>query len=254
MHVKGLVAGMLALYASAAVAEDALLSAVRAKQVEKVRRLLKKGADVQARDELGQTALHLAVENDDADMIEALVRGGAVVDARSETFDSTPLADAVVGKKRRAVEALLRHRPALVQATEDPTLLILAAERGDGATLKLLLAAGMDPTRSVTHKSVSNVNALMAAAGEGNAETVKVLLETSVDVNQRDTYGDHCLNWAVGFGKFHVVPLLLDAARKVELNFVGYEGQTALDMAIAKNHAPTIELLRQRGAKRARDP
>ena len=253
MHFKGLVVGLLATYASAAVAEDALLSAVAAKQVKQVRRLLEKGADVRAVDELGQTALHLAVANDDAEMIDVLVRGGAVVDARSETFDSTPLADAVLGKKRRAIEALLRHRPDLDQATKDSTLLFLTVEQGDGAILKMLLAAGMDPTRSATHMSATNVNAFMAAAGAGKADVVKVLLETSIDVNQRDGYGDHCLNWATFFGRFDVVQTLLDSPRRVELNFVGYQGQTALDMAIAKNHGPTIELLRQRGAKRARD-
>ncbi len=251
--LRCLAAAVLALVAAPAAADDALLTAVAARRVDEVRRLLTAGADLAALDEMGRTALHLAAMNDDAEMIELLLRAGAAIDARSEAFDSTPLADAVLTKKRKAVEALLRHRPDLEHGSSVSNLLFLAAQHGDGATMKLLLAAGIDFRKSVTHSTAKNVNALMAAAQVGNAETVKVLLETAIDPNQRDGYGDHSLNWAVYFGQFHIVPLLLDSGRKVELNFVGYGGQTALDMAMTKQHAPTIELLKQRGAKTARE-
>jgi ankyrin repeat protein len=250
MRLHHIFSAALVLYATAAAADDALHAAVAAQRVAKVDALLKSGADVHAVDDLGRTALHLAVENDQPEMIAVLLRGGASLEAQEDLLGATPLATAVLGRKRKAVEEILKHRPDLDHGTKDP-LLFVAAQHGDGAILKMLLDAGMDVRGSITHSTATNVNALMAAAGAGNAETVRVLLERGVDVNQRDGFGDHCLNWAVYFGRFDVVPILLDSSRKVEVNVVGYGGQTALDMAIAKKHAPTIELLKRHGAERA---
>ncbi len=47
-----------------------------------MKQLLDRGADIDARDEKGMTAVHLVVENDHASALEFLIRSGADVNAR----------------------------------------------------------------------------------------------------------------------------------------------------------------------------
>ncbi len=239
------------LASSPLAADGDLLSAVRAKDTKRAEALLKTGADLTLRDDQGNTALHLAAQADDPALIDLLLGAGADLEAREDLLEATPLAVAVIGRKHRAVAALLKHHPDLSHGSSDGSLLFLAALHGDSAVLKMLAEAGLDLRERMRYSGTSNVTALMAAAGIGNVEAVRALLELGVDPNARDAYGDHSLNWAVYFGRFDVVPVLLESGRKVELDFVGYGTQTALDMALAKKHAPTIELLKERGAHRA---
>lgn len=250
--LRGVAAALgMTLAASTPRPDGDLLSAVRARDAKAAEALIEAGADLALRDDQGNTALHLAAQADDPALIELLVKAGADVEAREDLMEATPLALAVVGRKRRAVAALLEHRPDLSYGSSDVPLVFLAAQHGDAAVLKMLAAAGIDLHQRTRHARADRVNALMAAAGSGNVQAVRALLELGVDPDARDGYGDHSLNWAVYFGKFDVVPVLLDSGRDVKLDFVGYGGQTALDMAIAKKHAPTIELLKKRGARRA---
>lgn len=78
--------------------------------VESVNRCLKNGADVNARDENGDTALMIAAcNNENADIIRVLIENGADVNARDED-DSTALICAAKGSNPDHIVALIEHK------------------------------------------------------------------------------------------------------------------------------------------------
>src|SRR5262245_5176186 len=87
---------------------DALWSAVRAGDAKAVAAALDGGAGVNARNEMGVSALWIAAGKDKLDVIELLVRRGADVNARDGIWYQTPLSLAVGGKQLAAAECLIK--------------------------------------------------------------------------------------------------------------------------------------------------
>src|SRR5262249_46253596 len=87
---------------------DALLAAGRAGDAKAVAAALDGGADVNGRNEIGVTALWIAAAKDKLDVVETLVRRGADVNARDGIWYSTPLSSAVGGKHLAAAELLIK--------------------------------------------------------------------------------------------------------------------------------------------------
>jgi uncharacterized protein len=86
------VAGLLAATtASADLAGTRLVDAARQRDAAAVRALLQQGADVNAADGDGSTALHWAAGHGDAEMTRALLAAGANINATTRIGAITPL-------------------------------------------------------------------------------------------------------------------------------------------------------------------
>jgi cytohesin len=119
----------LVLIGSWCCASD-LQDAIKAGDLERVKSVLSRGDNVNARDALGSTPLHDAAWIGDEAITALLIDRGADIDARHEEGGSTPLHYAVI-KNNREVAALLVARGADIKATyrSGATALHLAAER-----------------------------------------------------------------------------------------------------------------------------
>ncbi len=120
--------------------------------------LLYAGADVAVGTRIGQyTPLHVAAEAGNAEMAAVLLRAGADPNARTTTTGSTPLHLAAASGNPTLVQALLDHG-AQVDAREaawGQTPLMFAAARNRAAAIRVLLAAGADA--SATARVVNTV-------------------------------------------------------------------------------------------------
>ncbi len=160
--------------AAGAAAASEVADAAMAGDADEVRRLIEAGADVDAPQADGTTALHWAARWDDHDAARLLIRAGATLDAANHA-GSTPMR--------------------------------LAAVNGSAAMIERLLDAGVDPNAAL---SPDGDTALMMAARTGRPDAVRLLLDRGADVNRAETWGGTtALMWAVAEHHADAVELLV---------------------------------------------
>jgi len=140
-----------------------------------VRTLLKQGADVNAAEPDGMTALHWAADRGDAELAGMLLYAGANPNAMTRIGEYTPL-----------------H---------------VASRDGNAAVIKVLLDKGADPAAKTTN---SGVTPLHLAAASGNVEAVTLLLDKKVDVNAKESeWGQTPLTFAAAQNRSDVIKVLI---------------------------------------------
>ena len=106
--------------------------------------LLERRADIEARDNYGDTPLHTAIASDRLDVLVVLLENGADIEARDD-FGDTPLHNAARASKPDVVAVLLDFGADIEARDElDNTPLEEAAEHGDAATMSVLLDRGAE--------------------------------------------------------------------------------------------------------------
>ena len=140
--------------------------------------LLDAGADVNARDSLGATALMWSVT--EPDKVDLLVARGADVNAKSKT-GRTPLMLAALHNGSDRVVDLLLAKGADAKAVDNRGLTFLGAASAacNPHQVRIAVAKGLD----VNAKDALGFTPLMNAAGNGDLESVRILIENGADVN-----------------------------------------------------------------------
>ena len=259
MLVVLLAAGSIAFAAVVAAAEPALIDAVKAEDGARVERLVAGGADVNAPQGDGATALHWAAHRDLGEVAALLLRAGADVDA-ADDHGVTPLALACLNASDAMVALLLDAGagPNLA-ATSGVTPLMTAARVGHAGVVRRLLQARADPTAA---ESARGQTALMWAAAENHTQAAAVLLEVGGGATTRSANGFTPLLFAAQQGNVALARLLLAAGAGVEESAPeGIGGDTnarvllrdgtdasALLVAIDSGHADMARFLVERGA------
>ena len=173
----GLVLGLSALLGAAPDAPVA--NAVMRGDAAEVRQMLRAGADVNAAQGDGMTALHWAAMKGQADIAGMLLYAGANHGATTRLGGYTPLHLAARAGSAPIVDALVAAG-ANVKATSSAgtTALMLAAESGTLAAVQRLVTAGADVNALEQAKGQS---ALMFAAAFDRADVVAYLLTRGAD-------------------------------------------------------------------------
>jgi ankyrin repeat protein len=166
--------GGLVLAQSATVTE-----AARRGDREAVRALLKAGADVNAAEGDGTTALHWAARSGDADLVQMLVSAGANVRATTRLGAYTPLMMAAQAGHSAAVAALLAGGADVeARTTTGTTPLMFAAQSGDTRTATMLVEGG---AKVDARESAMEQTPLMFAAANNRTDVVKLLIARGAD-------------------------------------------------------------------------
>ena len=203
---------MFAVAGTAHAADKApLADAAEHRNSALVRELLAKGADVNAAQADGMTALHWAVNNDDAEMAGQLVRSRANVNATNR-YGVPPLSTACTNGNAALVRLLLdAGANANASLPGGETVLMTAARVGSLEAVKALLARGANPNAQERRDQT----ALMWAAAEGHATVVRALIEAGSTINATLPSGFTPLFFAVREGHIDVVRVLLEAGVNV---------------------------------------
>ena len=156
-----------------------LADAAEAGDMATVRSLLDSGADVNAAQRNGSTALHWAIYRDDAGTVDLLIDRGADVTVKTREGIS-PLFMASLYGNAVIIESLLDAGADANEAgpnTETPVM--LAARNGNPDAIRTLIDAGADPNIAET---VRGTTALMWAIEQRHSEAVAVLIAGGADV------------------------------------------------------------------------
>jgi ankyrin repeat protein len=177
--LKVLCAVLLPAMAGTAFAQADIADAASRGDRAVVERLLKSGADVNAQQGDGATALHWAAYRGDAALTELLLKAGARADVANHN-GSTPLWLAATSGDAAVIRALLK---AGANANEQLPLgrrpLMLAARSGQVDAVQALLEHGADVNASETERGTT---ALMQAADQGHADVLKALIQHGANV------------------------------------------------------------------------
>jgi ankyrin repeat protein len=168
-------------------AEPALVDAAEANDHAGALALLAKGADVKGRSPDGTTALHWAVHNQDADLVQRLIKAGADGKAANE-FGATPLSEAAIV----ADTGILRQLIAAGVNVDEPnaegqTALMVVARTGNVEAAQLLLSHGAKVNAT---EQWGGQSPLMWAAAQRQPEMVRFLLAHGADPNARGVVRD----------------------------------------------------------------
>ncbi len=181
---RGHWAGVGALFAivliAAGPAESPVADAARVGDIEAVRSLLREGADVNAAQGDGMSALHWAAERGDVQMLDVLLYAGAELEAATRIGHYRPLHNAARNGNLEAVDRLIAAG-ADVGAATDPsgsTPLHLAALSGSGPVIRSLVAAGAEVD---ARESEWQQTPLIFAASWNRVDAVVALLEEGAD-------------------------------------------------------------------------
>ena len=166
----------------AAPADSPLVRAVRAKNADAVRTILRQRIDVNAPQGDGTTPLHWAAHVDDVAIADLLIRAGAKANVANDN-GFTPLHLACTNRSSAMVERLLTAGGnANAASLNGETVLMTCARAGDAKAVKALLVHG---ARVNEKEKAHDQTALMWAASQSHPDVVRLLTEAGADVSAR---------------------------------------------------------------------
>lgn len=128
---------------------------------------------------------------------------------------------------------------ALSQIFFYPRNLLNAAERGDLATVTILLDKGVD----LNTKDGWSGTPIKYAAVNGHTDIVALLLQRGAGINSRSTSDRTPLMWAANCGRDETVKFLLDNG--ADLYLKDDEGNTAMMLAVGRGHYSTASIIEE---------
>ena len=241
-----------------------LVDAARNGDRDALRALLQKGANVNAAEADGTTALHWASYRDDVESADLLIRAGAHVSAAND-LGATPLWTAAQNGSEAMVRRLLSagaNPNAAILAGETP---VMAASRsGKPVVVEQLIARGAN----VNARAARSQTALMWAVSQKHPDVVKVLLAHGADVAARSDVwsqvmavpphgylpynraipagGETALLFAARVGDLASAELLVAAGANV--NDADAWGVSATTLAAHSGYGELVEFLLEKGA------
>jgi uncharacterized protein len=248
-----------------------VVDAMKNKNAEAVRALIKEHADVNGPAADGSTALHWAVHWDDIGMVDLLLGSGAQVNAAND-YGVTPVYLGCINRNSTIVARLLKAGADPTTALPSgETVLMACARTGDTASVQALLARGADANAK---ERLHQQTALMWAAAEKHPDTLKALLNAGARVESRSRIytqtvsstlatnrpdlaftvrrgGSTALLFAARVGDINSLRFLVDAGANV--NDTLADETSAVCEAAFSGHAGAAAFLVENGADPNRD-
>ncbi|MEC8882750.1 MAG: ankyrin repeat domain-containing protein, partial [Pseudomonadota bacterium] len=200
---------------------------------------------VELKNNQGQTALHLAAEYNNQQMVQLLVAKGADI-FDTDNQGKTALDHAIESNNQEMVKCLVNARD-----SNEKTALHLAATYRNPQMVQLLLKKGADGLATDNQGQT----ALHLAARYSNPQMVELLLKktgifnrkTGPNLNAKDNQGQTALHLAARYSNPQMVQLLLK--KGADRLATDNQRQTALHLAVQSKNTDMVQLLLDNGAQ-----
>jgi len=221
--------------------------------------LVESGSNPNARNNLGETPLHLAAIANNLVVAKALIAFGADISARDRN-EETALFFAVRKGSTDIVRLLVSSKTdANVRGKNGYTPLIVAIRWGEdkaeiGRIAQYLVDSGADvnarkPGGGWGAAGSDGQTALQQASEFGYASVVELLIRRGADVNQEFKDGRTPLYWAARNGRKDIVEILIRSGANVNAKASGRSALMAAMAARQERRSEIYELLVKHGAK-----
>jgi len=212
-----------------------LYQAMQLGDVAKVKVFLEQGADVNAKNENGQTPLLLAAQNNDVNTAKLLISAGADVNIKNNAGQTS--IDIALSQGNKEIIKLLLDKGAEI------TSLHGALQLGNLARVKALLEQGAD----VNAKDKQGKTALFYAVENNHKDIVELLIAKGADVNAKEDGGYTPLYYAFWSKNKDLITLLISKGAAV--NVVPEGDFPLIYFAVWNKDLDTVKLLVAKGAK-----
>jgi ankyrin repeat protein len=226
------------------VTDDNVSLAAWTGNVEAMERHVIDGEDVGLADHNGWTTLHMAVWNMHAEVIDLLLQliRQHTLSAQNSDHESA-LHLAIFNDDSDTVKNLLSAGadPAS-QDINGITPIYWGAQNRSIYAIKALIEAGVD----VSVRNRIGVTPMHWAACYGHIDVIQVLRRAGADVSVRNSTGATPMHWAAYNGHVHVIKVLKDAGADVSAR--DNIGRTPMYFAAQNRHTNAINALKEAGA------
>ena len=193
-----------------------LLKAVVTRDNGKLKSLISSTKNIDARDDYGRTALHLAVYTANHDAMRSLVKAGANPNAlEHDYYDIVTIAAVANDLDTLRLSLELGCSPKNVTSRYDGTALIAAAHLGHVEIVQTLIDAGAPLDHVNNLKWTALIESIVLGdGGDRHTATLKALVEAGANVNLADGRGQSPLSLAKRRGHTSMVKILFAAGAK----------------------------------------
>ena len=218
--------------------EIILLEAIKRRDTEGVRNLLRRGCDVNYISSNDESFLMTGVFTENSDVVQMLLEEN--VDINHQNRDgTTALTMASAKGYHQIVELLLLSSNIDIRNNNGLTALMAACGLGHLRVVKLLLQKDLD----INIQDNSGTTALMFACDNGNHQIVEILLgKKNPDVNVQNSTGSTALMIICKSGNLEIAKLLL-LREDLNINIQNNAEMTALMIACVHGYHQIVELL-----------
>ncbi|KAL4150178.1 hypothetical protein PRNP1_009583 [Phytophthora ramorum] len=224
-----------------------LVNAVRDRDIERVKRLVRGGANVDTSDTSGHTALTLAARTGDLELVRYLVQQGADKEARDRGNNTAVMGVAVKGGLE--VVSYLAGQETIKDAGDYAGVTLMKAACGDHLeVVRCLVEQGANKEA----RRWKGETAVISAASFGHLEVVRYLVEQGANKEATGGSDKTALILAAQKGHLGVVSYLVEQGANKEAK--SGSDKTALISAAQKGHLGVVSYLVEQGAnKEAKD-
>ena len=213
-----------------------LFEASRTGDTGKTSKILSKNVNIDKQNKLGQTSLIIASHNGNLEVVKMLVNKGADINIK-DNLDNSALMHSLLQNYPSISMFLLDNNANIDSNNDNVSPLNVAADIGNYEITKKVIEMGAD----IQNRTISGETPIFNALYSKDRETIDYLLSKDVKIIDRNKEGTTTLMLAVKANRFDLVKKQIEKGMSV--NDITKSGLSAMHFAVQEKNYEMIEFL-----------